>query len=456
MSHSDISTVVNDLRPRFSGQLLQPGDVGYDEARKVHNGLIDKHPAVIARCLNTSDIVEAVRFAKNSGLEVAVRGGGHNVSGRATVDGGLMIDLSFMRAVDVDPKTRTAVAQPGATWGDFNQATQEHALATPGGFVSSTGIAGLTLGGGFGWITSKYGLAVDNLISADVVTADGEVLKATEVENPDLFWAIRGAGANFGVAASLEYRLHAVGPTIVGGFVAHPMEKARDVLRFYRDVTGTLSDDETAIAGLMHAPDGSGNKLAVIAIANFGTDGENSSAVKQVKGFGEPSMDIIGPIGYCDINMLLDDAFPRGALNYWKSNFLSQLSDEAIDRMVDGFAVCPAPLGQSLIEHFHGAVTRVPVANTAVPHRNEGFNFLALSQWLDPADTESCKAWAREAYDAMKPYMGDNRYVNYLGDDEGADAAAAAYGSNYGRLRELKAKYDPNNFFHLNQNIRPA
>ena len=234
------------------------------------------------------------------------------------------------------------------------------------------------------------------------------------------------------------------------------LEKARDVLRFYRDVTGTLSDDETAIAGLMHAPDGSGSKLAVIAIANFGTDGENSRAVKKIKGFGEPLMDIIGPISYCDINMLLDGSFPRGALNYWKSNFLSQLSDEAIDSMVDGFAVCPAPLGQSLIEHFHGAVTRVPVADTAVPYRNEGFNFLALSQWLDPADTEPCKAWAREAYDAMKPYMGDYRYVNYLGDDEGTDAAAAAYGSNYGRLRDLKAKYDPNNFFHLNQNIRPT
>jgi FAD/FMN-containing dehydrogenase len=456
MQQDNLSNAAKETQRRFSGLILQPADEGYEEARKVHNGLIDKRPAAIARCSNTPDIIEAVRLARDAGLEVAIRGGGHNVSGRATVDGGLMIDLSLMRVVDVDPNTQTAVAQSGATWADFNQATQEYGLATPGGFVSTTGIAGLTLGGGFGWITSKYGLAVDNLISVDMVMADGERLTASETENEDLFWALRGAGANFGVATSFTFRLHPVGPTVIGGFVAHPMDRAGELLRFYRDLMANLPDDETAIAGMMHAPDGSGTKLAVVAISSFGQEGENSQAVRKVKGFGTPLMDTIGPIGYCDLNMLLDGAFPRGALNYWKSNFLAQLSDKAIDTMVEAFAACPAPLGQVLIEHFHGAVTRVPVADTAVPLRNEAFNFLALSQWLDPNDNETCIAWARDAYSAMKPFMGENRYVNYLGADESTDASANAYGSNYERLRKVKSKYDPQNFFHLNQNIVPA
>ncbi len=453
---NEISAAVEEIKSDFSGILLLPDDDGYEEERHVHNGLIDKHPAVIARCGDQADIVKALQLARQLTLEVAIRGGGHNVSGRATVEGGIMVDMSLMRKVEVDPNDRSAVAQTGATWADFNLATQAHGLATPGGFISTTGIAGLTLGGGFGWITSKYGLAVDNLLSAEVVMANGEILNASENENADLFWALRGAGANFGVVASLKYRLHEVGPTVIGGFVAHPMEKAGDLFRLFRDVTASLEDDETAIAGLLHAPDGSGTKLAVVAITNFGAEGENSKSIRKVREFGAPLIDNIGPIGYCELNTLMDAAFPKGALNYWKSSFLERLSDEAIDTMIESFVVCPAPLGEIMVEHFHGAVTRVAVEDTAVSLRKESFNFLALSQWIDPAESDICIAWARETSEAMKPFMGENRYVNYLGDDEPETALAAAYGQNYARLKEIKSRYDPENFFHMNQNIAPA
>ncbi|MEP7149189.1 MAG: FAD-binding oxidoreductase [Acidobacteriota bacterium] len=451
----DVSAAVEKLKGDFSGILLLPDDKGYEVERHVHNGLIDKHPAIIARCIDQTDIVKALQLARQLSLEVAIRGGGHNVSGRATVEGGMMVDMSLMRKVEVDADARSAVAQTGATWADFNLATQAYGLATPGGFISSTGIAGLTLGGGFGWITSKYGLAVDNLLSAEVVMANGEILNASQDENADLFWALRGAGANFGVVVSLKYRLHEVGPAVFGGFVAHPMEKAGDLFRVFRDVTATLQDDETAIAGLLHAPDGSGTKLAVVAITNFGAEGENSRSIRKVREFGTPLIDNIASIGYSELNTLMDGAFPKGALNYWKSNFLERLDDEAIDTMIESFAVCPAPLGQVMIEHFHGAVTRVAVEDTAVPLRKESFNFLALSQWIDPAATDVCVAWARETNEAMKPFMGKDRYVNYLGDDEPETAAAAAYGENFARLRKIKSRYDPENFFHMNQNIPP-
>ncbi len=452
---SSVAVAVIELAGRFSGQLLQPADAGYEETRKVHNGLIDKHPLLIARCRGVADVVDAVNLARKLNLEVAVRGGGHNVAGRATVDGGLMIDLAPMKGIHVDSHARMARAQGGVTWAELNRETQLHSFAVTGGVVSTTGIAGLTLGGGLGWLMGKYGLALDNLRSVDLVTAEGRVLRASKDEQADLFWALRGGGGNFGVAASFEYQLHPVGPTITGGLVAHPFERARDVLRFFRDFTASLPDEFTVFGGLIHAPDGSGAKLAAMVTCHCGSLAAGETATRPLKQFGPPLMDAIGPMPYCQLNGMLDAAYPKGALNYWKSSFLSQLSDDAIDTMIDCFARCPTPMGQLLLEHFHGAATRVGIGDTAFPHRADGHNLVVLSEWMDPASTERCIAWARETYAEMERFMASGRYVNYLADDEMGDSIAAAYGPNYRRLQELKTKYDPSNFFHINQNIPP-
>ena len=455
-SVSSISNAASELATSFGGQLLQPGDAGYDEARRVHNGLIDKRPALIARCRGTADIVDAVGLARKLGLEVAVRGGGHNVAGRATIDDGLMIGLAPMKGILVDPNARTVKAQGGVIWRELNRETQLHGLATTGGVVSSTGIAGLTLGGGLGWLMCKHGLALDHLTAAEIVTADGKVVHVSAGENPDLFWAVRGGGGNFGIAASLEYRLHPVGPMITGGLMAYPFEQARDVLRFFRDMTQSLPDEMMAVAGLIHAADGSGTKLAAIAVAHIGPQEAAEAAVKPIQQFGTPALDAIGPISYCQLNTMLDGAYPRGALNYWKSSFLESLGDDVIERMIDSFTKCPTPMGQLLLEHFHGAVSRVPVGDTAFPHRVEGYNLVVLSEWMDPATSGRCIEWARETYAAMGRFLGSGRYSNYMGDDDTGDPAVAAYGPNYRRLQDIKQRYDPENFFHMNLNIRPS
>jgi FAD/FMN-containing dehydrogenase len=301
----------------------------------------------------------------------------------------------------------------------------------------------------------KHGLALDNLRSVELVTADGQVVRASQNEEPGLFWAVRGGGGNFGVATSFEYRLHPVGPTVTGGLVAHPFERARELLRFYRDFTTSLPDELTVFAGLIHAPDGSGAKLSGIVACHCGSLAAGETAVRPLKQFGTPAMDAIGPMPYCQLNGMLDAAYPKGALNYWKSNFLAQLSDDVIDTMIACFAKCPTPMGQVLLERFHGAATRVGASDTAFPHRTGGYNFLVLGEWMERGSTEQCIAWVRETYARMQPFFGSGRYVNYLSDDEPGDPTAAAYGANYKRLRELKTKYDPSNFFHINQNIRP-
>jgi FAD/FMN-containing dehydrogenase len=453
-SVSSVSQDVSELARTFAGQLLQPSDPGYEQARRVHNGLVDKRPALIAQCRGLDDIVNAVNLARRLNLEVAVRGGGHNVAGRATIDGGLMIDLALMKGIHVDLKARTACAQGGVTWAEFNRETQLYGLATTGGVVSSTGIAGLTLGGGLGWLMSKYGLALDNLLSADIITAEGKILKASADEDADLFWAVRGGGGNFGVAACLEYRLHPVGPAVTGGLIAHAFDRAREVLQFYREITASLSDELTVFAGLIHGPDGS--KLTALVLCHCGLLDDGDAATRPLRQFGSPVIDTVGPMPYCQLNAMLDQAYPKGALNYWKSSFLAQLSDEAIDGMIACFAECPTPMGQVLIEHFHGAATRVGSSDTAFPHRAEGYNLVLLSEWMDHAATDRCIAWARDTYTAMGPFVGSGRYVNYLGDDEEGEPLAAAYGPNYNRLRELKARYDPENIFHMNQNILPS
>src|SRR5262245_5659816 len=325
---------------------LLPGDQGYDEVRRVHNGLVDKRPALIARCRSAADIVEAVNLARRLRLEIAVRGGGHSVAGRSVVDAGLMIDLSPMKESHVDPATRTARAQAGVTWAEYNRETQAYSLASTGGLVSSTGIGGLTLGGGSGWLLGRYGLAVDNLLSVELVTADGRRVTASEHEHPDLFWALRGGGGKCGVAASFEYRRHPVGPALIAAFVGHPLARARELLGFYRDVTTAAPDELTVYAGLLHAPGGSSTKIAAIMAGHCGTLEQGAAAVRPIKAFGRPAVDTLGRTTYCQLNSMSDALYPRGAFNYWKSSFLAALSDAAIDTLVDCYARCPSPMSQ--------------------------------------------------------------------------------------------------------------
>jgi FAD/FMN-containing dehydrogenase len=454
---ADVTAVVSALQALIAGEVITAADVRYDAARRVHNGLIDRRPALIARCRGTADVQAAVRTAREHGLEIAVRGGGHNVAGNAVCDGGLVIDLSMMRGVHVDPRGRRARAQGGATWGDYNRETQLHGLASTGGVVSSTGIAGLTLGGGLGWLLGALGLAVDNLRAVELVNAQGEIVHASAEESPDLFWALRGGGGNFGVATWFEYDVHSIGPVVTAGLVAHPFAAARDVLRFYRDFTESLPDELVAFGGLLHAPDGSGTKLVAIIVCHIGPSEAANRAVDPVKRFGSPVMDVIGPMPYTIVNTLFDAGFPRGALNYWKSNFLAALSDEAIDTMIARFADCPSPMGAVLLEHFHGAATRVAQTATAFPHRAVGYNMLVVGEWASPSETAPNIAWARDTYTAMSKHFASGRYANYLNAEEvGArDTLAAAFGPNWTRLRELKRRYDPDNVFHLNQNISP-
>jgi FAD/FMN-containing dehydrogenase len=340
-------------------------------------------------------------------------------------------------------------------WKELNRETQLHGLAVTGGVVGTTGIAGLTLGGGLGWLMPKYGLALDNLRSVEMVMADGSVKRAAADENPDLFWAVRGGGGNFGIASSFEYNLHQVGPTIAGGLVAHPFPNARNVLRFFRETCATLPDEMMMAAGLLTAPDGSGNKLVGVLAAHCGSLADGEAALKPIKAFGAPVLDAMGPISYCQQNGLLDASLPKGALNYWKSHFLTDLSDDAIDAIIEAFVQCPSPMSQIVIEHFHGAASRVPVQDTACAMRITGFNVVLIAQWMDLADNDRHIAWCRDTYAKLAPYLGETRYVNYMDHDEAGDPAAIAYGPNYARLRDLKTKYDAENVFHINVNIRP-
>jgi len=455
LSGSSVAQFVSEAVGTFSGRLLQPDDIGYDVARRVHNGMVNKRPALVAQCRGVADVVDAIQLARNLSLELSVRGGGHNVAGRAVVEGGVMIDLSGMRGIHVDAGHRTARAQGGATWADLNRETQLRGLAVTGGVVSTTGIAGLTLGGGVGWLMGKYGLALDNLLSVELVTADGQILRASVDEHPDLFWAVRGGGGNFGVVTSFEYRLFPVGPIIAGGLVAYPFDSARHMLRSYREFTAAIPDENSVAATLAHSPDGSGAKLAAMVACHCGPLAEGEAAIQPLKGFGSPVIDALGPMPYSQLNSMLDGGYPKGALNYWKSSFLTGLSDETIDTMIECFEHCPTPMGQILLEHFHGAASRVGPMDTAFPHRREGYNFLVLSQTMDPASADRCTAWVRETYAAMRSFRAPGRYVNYLDDDETEGSVPAAYGPNYKRLQEVKTIYDPGNIFHLNHNILP-
>jgi FAD/FMN-containing dehydrogenase len=437
----------------FSGAVLLPGDDGYDDARRVHNGLIDRRPALIARCQGAADIADAIGIARSSGLEISVLGGGHNVAGRAVADGGVMIDLSPMKGIHVDPESRTARAQGGVTWNELNRAAHVHGLAVTGGAISSTGIGGYTLGGGLGWLMAKHGLAADNLIGVELVTADGETLNVTDESHPDLMWALRGGGGNFGVAASFLFRLHPLS-MVVGGLIAHPFDAAGEMLRFYRDAVDDCPDDLTVFAAVVHAPDGSGAKLAAMVVFHTGDPADAERDLAPFKTWGSPLVVEVGPMPYPVMNTLLDEAYPRGALNYWMSSFTTGLSDALIDAMVERFAAVPSPMSAILLEHFHGAVTRIGPTDTAVPHRDTGWNLLIPSEWLDPADTDANIAWTKDTFAALSEHFAAGRWLNYLGDDQD-DAIRSAYGPNYDRLVEVKRRFDPDNVFHLNHNIVP-
>jgi FAD/FMN-containing dehydrogenase len=445
---------LEELRGSFLGRILGPDDTDYDEARRVHNAMIDRRPALIVSCRNTADIADAVRFARETGMEICVRGGGHNVAGRAVVDGALMIDLSPMRGIYVDPGARTLRAQGGVIWRELNREAAAHGLAVTGGAVSTTGIAGLTLGGGLGWLMAKYGLAADNVLSVELVTADGTILNVTEESDPDLFWALRGGGGNFGIAASFEYRLHPL-TMVTGGLIAHPIDAGADLFRFYRDALATASDDLTVFAAFAHAPDGSGLKIAGLIVFHTGAPAEAERELEPFKTWGSPIVVEVGPMPYPVMNSILDEAYPPGAYNYWLSSFTNGISDELIDVATERFASVPSPMSGIILEQFHGAVCRVGVSDTAVPHREEGWNLLVPSVWVDPAETDKNVEWTRETFTALAPYLSQRRWLNYLGDDQGADAIRAAYGPNYARLLELKRKYDPENVFRHNHNIAP-
>ncbi len=453
---------VQKFKASLRGELIRPGDGGYDDARKVWNGMIDKRPAMIARCTGAVDVINAVNFARDNKLLVAVRGGGHNVAGNAVCDGGIVIDLSRMKGIRIDPIRRTAHAEPGLTWAEFDRETQAFGLALPGGIQSTTGIAGFTVGGGFGYLSRKYGLTIDNLLSADVVTADGRLLIASEKENADLFWGIRGGGGNFGVVTSFEFRLHPVGPTVLGGRLIYPLEKAKEVLQFYRGFIAKAPDDLDTFIAFVTAPKAApipeniqGKTVLFVIICYTGSIEEGERIIKPLRTSCQPAIDLVSPTPYTSLQKMLDAGNPPGWQNYWKSEFLKDLSDEAIDTLIDHAAKRPSPMSKMLIGHLLGAVKRVGDDKTPYSHRDAPFIINIVGMWSDTTKNEENIKWARNLWNAVQPFSTGGVYVNFLM-TEGADRVMAAYGKKkYERLVALKNKYDSANFFSLNQNIKP-
>jgi FAD/FMN-containing dehydrogenase len=443
---------LRDFSARLQGHLLRPFDEDYDDARKVWNAMIDRRPALIVRCANSADVQQAVHFARENNLGAAVRGGGHNVAGNAVCDGGLVIDLSPMKGMQVDPVRRTADAQGGLTLGEFDQQTQSFGLATTLGQISMTGIAGLTLGGGVGWLMGKYGLACDNLLSVEIVTADGELLTASATENADLFWGVRGGGGNFGAVTSFRFGLYPVGQ-VLGGRVIHPLSKAKEALRFHREFTRHCPDELTVYAGILNGPDG--QPVVALSICYCGPLEQGEKFVEPLRKYGPPVSDLIGAKSYIELQSGSDALFPPRHRNYWKGSFVPTMSDQVIDRICEYAETKPSPKTLIVVEPLHGAAARVPAAQTAFPHREEQYSVLIMSIWEDVARSEENIVWTRRFWEALQPFAAGGVYVNYLG-QEGDDRVRAAYGENYGRLVALKNKYDPTNVFRFNQNIVPS
>ena len=461
--HSAVDDVaIADLSRHFRGAVIRPGDAPYDAQRRIWNGAIDRRPALIARCTGAADVRAAVGFARERELVVAVRGGGHNVAGTAVCDGGIVIDLSPMKGMWVDPRARVATAQPGLLWGEFDHETQPFGLAAPGGIVSHTGIAGLTLGGGLGWLMRRHGLTADNLLSAEVVTADGALVRASAEEHADLFWGLRGGGGNFGIVTSFEYRLHAVGPTVLAGLILHPAARAREVLSFYRDYIATAPDELMTIVLLRMAPPAPflpesihGQPVVIIAVCCAGPVEEGERAVAPLRRFGEPLVDLIRPTPYASHQALLDASVPHGLGYYWKSEYLRPLSDALIDTLVAHAWRVATPESYAALFHMGGAVGREDPDGSAFEDRQATHAMTIDGVWSEPAASGACIAWARGFWEAVRPHSTGRVYMNFLG-EEGEDRVRAAYGTTkYERLRALKRKYDPTNFFRMNQNIVP-
>ena len=449
------AAAVTAFQARLRGALLSPGADGYDAARRVWNGNIDRRPALIACCTGVADVMEAVHFARAHQLLVAVRGGGHNAAGHATCDGGLVINLTPMKGIRVDSRSRTAYAQGGVTWAEFDRETQVFGLATPGGNVSNTGIAGLTLGGGLGSLSGQYGLSCDNLLSAEVITADGQFLRASAEENPDLFWALRGGGGNFGVVTAFEFRLYPVGPLVLGGMVMHPMARVKEVLRFCREFCSNLPDKAWALVALMTAPDGV--PMVAMLLSHNGPVDEGERVLAPARTFGPPVADLVQPIPYTARQTILDAGFAEhGVQRYWKSGFATQVSDELIDILVEGAAHFSSPMSAVACYPIHGAATRVAPEATAYALREALWDVNAVAQWLDPAESERHIAWARQLWARIEPRTTGTAYTNHMAGDEQPERVRASYGKNYERLVALKHKYDPANFFRLNPNIKPT
>jgi len=450
------------LADKLTGSVIRPGDEAYDEARKVWNGMIDRRPALIVRCQTPEDVVASVNFAREEGLLVAVRGGAHNVAGSATCDDGIVIDLSPMKQVDVDPEARVARAQPGCTWADFDKATHPYGLATTGGLVSTTGIAGFTLGGGIGWLVRKYGLTCDNLRAVDIATADGRLVRASERENAELLWGLRGGGGNFGVVTAFEFDLHPL-TTVLGGLVLHPASRAAEVLRFFREFVSTAPDELTCIAIFLTAPPApfvptelQMQPAIAIAVCYSGDAAEGERFVQPLREFGPPAADLIGPMPYPVLQGMFDESAPYGLQNYWKSAFLDELDDRAVDVLVGAAAKICSPLSTVHIHHLQGAVRNRDAQATAFANRNAQFVLNIVGTWPDPADSVANTAWVRETHAAISPYSNGSSYVNFMTEEDAAHVRLAYARGAYERLVALKREYDPTNLFRLNQNIRPA
>jgi len=441
------------LRSGVRGTVMLAKDAQYDGARRVWNGNIDRRPAVIVRCTSVADVQQAVNFARSHELLVSVRGGGHSAPGYGTNDGGLVIDLSPMKGIRVDPSARVVVAGGGVLWRELDEATQRHGLATTGGTVSNTGVAGLTLGGGLGWLMGKHGLTIDNLLAADVVTADGQVRRASREHDADLFWALRGGGGNFGVVTSAEYRLHAVSE-VLGGLVLYPLEQARDVLRFYRDFCATLPDEAEAYAGLLTAPQGM--PVAALILGYNGPVGEGERVLEPARRFGKPLADLVGPMPYGARQKLLDEPnATHGLHRYWRSAFTEQITDAFIDRLIEGASRFSSPLSALIFFHLHGAAARVAPTATAFAPRRPLWDFDAIGQWTDSTQSAEHVGWVRALWTELEPHLEGTAYVNHLASDDRPEKVRASFGENYARLRTLKAKYDPQNLFRMNANITP-
>jgi FAD/FMN-containing dehydrogenase len=456
------SDTIAVLRQTLRGNLCLAQEAGYDEARTIWNAMIDRHPGAVVRCQGAADIIRAIRFAREHGLLLSVRGGGHNIAGNAVCEGGLLIDLSPMRAVRIDPARRTARVEPGATLGEFDKEAQAFGLATPLGINSTTGVAGLTLGGGFGWLSRKFGLAADNLLSVDVVTAAGELVQASATENSDLFWALRGGGGNFGVVSSFEFRMHQVGPMVLSGLIVHPFARAKELLAGYRQVAAKAPDELTVWVVLRQAPplpflpaEVHGKEILVFAVCYTGDEADGKRALEPLRALGEPIADVIGMQPYAAWQTAFDPLLTPGAYNYWKSHNFVELNDGLLDTLASHAARLPTAECEIFIGQLGGATSRVAVDATAYPHRAANFVMNVHTRWRDRADEQRSIDWARKLFTETAPHATGGVYVNFMPEDE-TDRVSSAYGTNYARLAALKAKYDPDNLFRLNQNVRPS